>query len=233
MAERIELKWVPGHMDARGNEAADEAAKEAAMGDSSEKKKLPKQLRASDGIPVSVSAMRQKLTKDTSKAWTDSWTESPRYPKFCKFEKKGRGTNFEKLAGKLRRNQMSILTQLRTNHVPLNFYLHRIKRAENADCPHCPGIAEDVDHVLLNCSNYIQPRQTLQTRAGRKAASKRHLLSDKKGVKHLLEFLHGTRRFEKVFGTLWSEKDAKEREEESGEEDEEWRGEEEEAEEEE
>ncbi|KIM22692.1 hypothetical protein M408DRAFT_47261, partial [Serendipita vermifera MAFF 305830] len=155
VAERIELKWIPGHMDARGNEAADEAAKEAAMGESSRKKTLPQQLRASAGIPVSVSALRQKLTKDTNTAWTNEWSESPRYPKFRKFDKKGRGTKYEKLVGKLRRNQTSILTQLRTNHVPLNFYLHRIKRVESADCPHCPGIIEDIDHVLLNCGNYI------------------------------------------------------------------------------
>ncbi|KIM27680.1 hypothetical protein M408DRAFT_24336 [Serendipita vermifera MAFF 305830] len=128
---------------------------------------------------------------------------------------------------------MSILTQLRTNHIPLNFYLHRIKKLENADCPHCPGIVEDVDHLLLNCRNYALPRQTLQTRAGRKASSRRYLLSDAKGIKHLLEFLQGTRRFERTFGVLWSEKDERDREEESEEEREEWREGEEEAEEEE
>lgn len=107
IAERLEVKWVPGHIDSRGNEAADEVAKEAAKGDSSSKNTLPEKLQTEDRIPVSISAMKRRLTKEVNRAWTEAWTESARYPKFRKFEKRGRGTKYEKLVGKLRRNQTS------------------------------------------------------------------------------------------------------------------------------
>jgi hypothetical protein len=110
---------------------------------------------------------------------------------------------------------MSALTQLCTNHTPLNFYLHRIKRADNANCPHCPDTIEDVDHVLFACKNYIQARQTLRNKLGRKALSSRHLFGTIEGIKSLMEFLHNTRRFEQNLRELWK------REDEEGQEDEE------------
>jgi hypothetical protein len=119
----------------------------------------------------------------------------------------------------MRRNQMSALTQLRTNHIPLNFYLHRIKRADNADCPHCPGTIEDVDHVIFTCRNYTQAKQTLRNKLGRKDFSIRHLFSTEAGTKGLLEFLQHTRRFERSLGVLWKRGD------EEGQEDEGERGE--------
>jgi hypothetical protein len=145
------------------------------------------------------------------RAWTLEWTKSPRYRRFRHFEKKDRGTRYEKLVGRLRRNQMSVLTQLRTNHIPLNFYLHRIKRVDNADCPHCPGVTEDVDHVLFTCRNYLQARTTLRNKLGRKAFSSRHLLSTEAGIKCLMEFLQHTGRFRRGLGELWRREDEEDR----------------------
>ena len=53
----------------------------------------------------------------------------------------------------------------------------------------------------------------LKTKAGREAFSIRHLLSAERGVKHLLEYIHGTRRFEQTFGRLWSERDEEDEDE--------------------
>jgi ribonuclease HI len=215
VAEALEFIWVPGHRGSRGNEAADEAAKKAAEGETSSRKDLPKNIRKLKEIPVSSAAVKQRLTKDMDRDWTRDWIKSPRYRRFRRFEKKNRGSRYEKLAGRLRRNQMSALTQLRTNHIPLNFYLHRIKRAESADCPHCPGMIEDVDHLLFTCNNYAHARQALRDKLGRKASSSRHLLSTEEGTKSLMRYLQQTKRFERSLGTLWK------REDEEGQEDEE------------
>jgi ribonuclease HI len=222
VAEALELIWVPGHKGSRGNEAADAAAKEAAEGETSDRKDLPKAIRKLNEIPVSSAAVKQRLTKALDRDWTQEWTKSPRFRRFRTFEKKNRGTRYEKLVGRLRRNQMSALTQLRTNHIPLNFYLQRIKQVENADCPHCPGSIEDVDHVLFTCRNYIHARQTLRNKLGRKASSYRHLFSSEEGIKSLMEFLQRTGRFERSLGILWKREDEEgqeEEEEETGERD--------------
>jgi ribonuclease HI len=205
--DALELIWVPGHSGSRGNEAADKAAKRAAEGETSSRKELPRCIRKRGVVPVSVVAANQKLTKSLDRAWTALWIKSPRYQKFRRFEKKDRGTRYESLVGKLRRNQMSALTQIRTDHIPLNYYLHRIKKAESADCPHCPGITEDVNHLLFTCRNYDQARQVLRNKLGRKASSSRHLLSTRPGIRHLMEFLQHTRRFERTLGGLWRQED--------------------------
>jgi ribonuclease HI len=211
VAEALEIIWVPGHRGSRGNEAADIAAKEAAEGETSNRKDLPQVFRKRKETPVSAAAAKQMLTKEMGRAWTLEWTKSPRYRRFRHFEKKDRGTRYEKLVGRLRRNQMSVLTQLRTNHIPLNFYLHRIKRVDNADCPHCPGVTEDVDHVLFTCRNYLQARTTLRNKLGRKAFSSRHLLSTEAGIKCLMEFLQHTGRFRRGLGELWRREDEEDR----------------------
>ena len=163
-------------------------------------------------LATSASAAKQTITAASKQAWSRAWKSSPRYRYFRSFEDRDKGGRYEKLVARLRRNQMSVITQLRTKHIPLNFYLHRIKKADSPHCPHCPGITENIRHLLFDCRNYTRAREVLKGKAGREAFSTRHLLSTEEGVGHLLEFLQGTRRFERIFGTLWSPDDEADRE---------------------
>jgi len=72
----LRLIWVPGHHDFTPNEKADEEAKKAAKGDSSDAKLLPSFLRKS--LPLSISAIRQEYTAQLGKRWTRRWKTSPR-----------------------------------------------------------------------------------------------------------------------------------------------------------
>jgi hypothetical protein len=205
IAERLELKWIPGHKGAKGNEEADKEAKRAAQGNGSAKKDIPEILR--EDLPVRLSALRHILTTKAHREWAASWATSKRYQHLNKIDKKIPSKAYEKLTAGLRRPQTSIITQLRTNHIPLNFYLFRIKRAESPDCPHCPGINEDVSHFLFTCPNYQEPRARLREDAGRKAYSIRYLASTPKGSRHLLKYISGTGRFTTSLGELWRGED--------------------------
>ncbi|KAK0469965.1 uncharacterized protein EV420DRAFT_1256730, partial [Desarmillaria tabescens] len=56
------------------------------------------------------------------------------------------------------RPEASLLTQLRTSHLPLhNSYLHRIKAVNSRNCDYCND-PETVSHFLLSCRRYIDER---------------------------------------------------------------------------
>jgi ribonuclease HI len=72
----LHLIWVPGHHDFATNELADEEAKKAAKGDSSEIKLLPFYLR--NGLPYSITALHQSYSARLSRWWSRHWKTSQR-----------------------------------------------------------------------------------------------------------------------------------------------------------
>jgi hypothetical protein len=110
--------------------------------------------------------------------------------------------NFILATGDLSRSQTSILTQLRTGHVPLNQHLHHIGRSDSPHCQHCPSVIEDVPHLLFPCNHYTTYRHKLVTALRRKANDISHLLSDPKAIRHTLNFLHDTGRFTHTHGDI-------------------------------
>ncbi|KIM75164.1 hypothetical protein PILCRDRAFT_26386, partial [Piloderma croceum F 1598] len=73
----LHLHWVPGHCDFEPNDRADEEAKKAAQGLSSDAKSLPQFLRKK--LPASVSALRQNFNNHLLKRWKRHWKSSPRF----------------------------------------------------------------------------------------------------------------------------------------------------------
>ena len=59
---------------------------------------------------------------------------------------------------KLPRREQSIIFQLRTGHIPLNSYLHRIKPLHPSACPLCDAPEETVEHLLFECRKLIDLR---------------------------------------------------------------------------
>ena len=53
----------------------------------------------------------------------------------------------------LSRRDQSLIFRLRTQHVPLNNHLNRIKKNHPAKCPLCDYPNETVEHHLLHCEN--------------------------------------------------------------------------------
>ena len=199
---KVTFVWTPGHEDIEGNERADEAAKEAAAGETSEATKLPVSLRHKP-LPVSVSATRQFLKKEMKIRWNAEWNTSPRYADATTIDGTLPSDNYLHIIDQLRRNQASLLTQLRTGHIPLNAILHRIKRSDTPDCPHCKnGIRETIHHFLLTCPHYADARRSLRETLTRDSSSIPFLLSARNGIPHLLRYVNDTNRLKATFGEV-------------------------------
>ena len=70
------------------------------------------------------------------------------------------GKHTTKLYNQLKRDEASILAQLRTGATRLNSYLHKIGRAESDLCP-CGSTSETIKHFLFRCSLWNQQRLRL------------------------------------------------------------------------
>jgi hypothetical protein len=93
----------------------------------------------------------------------------------------------------------SRIAQLRLTHVPLNSYLKRIGRVDNARCPACGEDEESIEHYLLRCPNYAHERWPLSqhARKKRKVLTLNTLLGDPEFILPLAAFIQATRRFTK------------------------------------
>jgi hypothetical protein len=198
----VHFVWTPGHEEIEGNERADEEAQSVAKGESSTVNQLPPILRRKR-LPISISATRQILKTKWKRQWNEEWAASPRHERAKKIDNSLLTDNYLHIISQLQRNQASILTQLRTGHVPLNQILHRIKRADSPECPHCrQGTIESLTHYLLFCPRYTRARALLQHRLPRNTLTPEYLLSDRKGIPHLLRFVSNTGRFRTAFGEV-------------------------------
>ncbi|KLO03722.1 hypothetical protein SCHPADRAFT_805241, partial [Schizopora paradoxa] len=92
------------------------------------------------------------------------------------------------------RAECAILTQLRSDHVPLNGYLHRITRVDSPLCSHC-NVPETVEHLLLQCRQHVEARERLRRVHSTGSLNLRRLLAPGKKTGALLDFLRATRRF--------------------------------------
>jgi len=92
---------------------------------------------------------------------------------------------------------MSLVSQLRLTHIPLNSYLERFERADNARCPACGADDETIGRFLLLCPAYAHERWTLarQVKKKKKPLNVETLLRDPNLVTPLGNFISVTQRF--------------------------------------
>ena len=150
----LKFRWTAGHVGIEGNEDVDKEATKAAEGEASEKKDLPPLLRKK--TKLSKSALKQHRSSQLKARWSQEWKASPRYHKFNTIDPTFPLSQFFKLISNvdLSRSDTSQVCQLRTGHVPLNSYLERIGRSNDASCPACGHFREDTRHFLLDCPAY-------------------------------------------------------------------------------
>ncbi|KIY46394.1 hypothetical protein FISHEDRAFT_47353 [Fistulina hepatica ATCC 64428] len=107
-----------------------------------------------------------------------------------------------KLLDELPRPAASILTQLRTQHVPLNDYLHRISASESPLCEACGEENETLIHYLLRCPAHERARLPIRHRFGASASDIAFLLNNRDAVAMLLAYTRRTNRFHATHGRI-------------------------------
>ncbi|KAG2749477.1 hypothetical protein P692DRAFT_201650334, partial [Suillus brevipes Sb2] len=96
------------------------------------------------------------------------------------------------------------LFQLRSGHVPLNKYLHRISKSKSPSprCQQCNEREETVHHFLVSCPKYARQSATLRNEIGPRASQLQHLLSNCHSTKALFMYIASTKRFVQTFGDV-------------------------------
>ncbi|CDO75194.1 hypothetical protein BN946_scf184794.g1, partial [Trametes cinnabarina] len=193
----ITVVWVPGHKGVAGNERADMEAKDASMGDETD---LPPALQCLRHLPKSQSALKAAYKKKLARVWSERWKASKQGQRIARnIDSSPPGKQALKLFKDLPRRQASIITQLRSGHVGLHAFLHRIKAVSSPMCPTCQ-CPETVQHYLLTCRCFLAERGALRRAVGRDF-SLRSLLGTAKHRGALLAYIEATRRFEAYLDT--------------------------------
>ena len=197
---KLTIRWISSHSEVKGNEAADKLAKEAAGGRSSSSADLPHLLRSS--LPISASATKQEYNVELNKKWQAIWANSPRKNRFTQLDPEFPFNNFRKRLFKLTRKQTSIIMQLRTGHVPLNFYLHRINKTDSDRCTRCheheadEQEVETTNHFLFICPAHNEARKELIAKIGRSRLKLSIIMKNTNYMKSLVTFINRTKRLD-------------------------------------
>ena len=195
---KFEVRWTPGHVGITGNEEVDIEAKKAASG--------PRfNTNCNFGIlkrplPISRSAHRQTLRDEVSLLYREEFQRSARTRRSIRYDPSMPSNKYRKIIESMPRLHVSILTQLRTNHIPLRAYLHKIKAADSPICPHCEDAPETVTHFLMFCPRYATQRRELRSTLRPGQNLDLTLLGDKGSMANLLRFVRKSKRFEELFG---------------------------------
>ncbi|EIW83653.1 hypothetical protein CONPUDRAFT_50829, partial [Coniophora puteana RWD-64-598 SS2] len=92
---------------------------------------------------------------------------------------------------------------VRTRHIALNAFLHRIRVVEDPYCTHCErGAEETIRHFLFDCPAWGRSRRVMVRETGRHAESLAYLLNEERGVRSLMKFINATGRFRGTYGEL-------------------------------
>ena len=94
--------------------------------------------------------------------------------------------------------------QVRSRHLPLNSYLHRIKKVDTNKCQSCKVSPEDdetppetVAHFINDCDAYTTQRSSLIRAIGSANLSLKNIMTETKYMKELARYIKRTGRFER------------------------------------
>ena len=201
LACNLGIHWISSHSKVRGNEKADELAKEAALGKSSATNRLPHILRTS--LPTSASAIKQHFNEKLRASWKENWDNSDRGKRFAALDDNFPFTKFRNRINQLSRHQASLMIQIRSGHLPLNAYLARIGKSDTEHCQNCMenenGIQcrETIKHFIFECTTYAQEREELIKKTKLSHFKLRKIMENTDRMRFLATYISRTGRLKK------------------------------------
>ena len=198
---QLSINWVSGHNRVHSNKRTDEEARKVVSEGSSPEAELLEPLQECT-LPCSLAALGGKFKKMLKHRWKAMWAKSPQKGRMDKIDDKLPSHSFLMATSQLTRAQASILMQLRTGYIPLNYFLHKIGKVDSPTCPTCQTADETVHHYLLDCPGFTHECHSLAQAMGQNSKSMQHLLGNWCAYKALLKYVRTTGRFKDTYGDL-------------------------------
>jgi hypothetical protein len=153
-------------------------------------------------LPISRAAEIQRHDAELKRQARAIFAKSPRASFTHEIDPTMPSAAFARITKDMTRRHASLLIQLRIGHVALNKYMHKIGKTSSPICTQCQSAQETVHHYLFQCPAFNEQRKIMEKRLKRGANSIRTLLGGHKAMKHLFQYIHDTKRFEKSHGDV-------------------------------
>lgn len=142
----IKFQWVPGHEGVKGNELADELAKQA----------TEVELDETITNKMTKCRLRRGLIKETITEWQKQWdiSKDGRHT-YSLFSKVSEDIAFETYDN-IRRHDKTNLRRALAGHFPCRSYLNRFHLDQTDECRLCAKESETIEHVILNCPSQLE-----------------------------------------------------------------------------
>ena len=148
---KVDINWIEAHVDHKGNELADTAAKAGTdMGDS-------------ENIGISMNNIKKQIRATTKKAWINRWKDRTK-TNWCKQTKDMFDMlkpKHSKEIRKLSRHDISKVVQFCTGHAHLRKHNQKMNSNLPKTCRLCNQGEETPLHLLTNCEPIWETRRNI------------------------------------------------------------------------